>query len=109
VELTLKATMPDAPCFVVDPDRMEAVTGYAGRGPTIMSVDNLPCELPRESSLSFSAALKDMVVDLANTDFRTGFESLMLPSYLKKAVITHRGALTPGYRYLQEFLDRAGR
>jgi len=109
VELTLKATMPDEPCFVVDPDRMEASPGVAGSGPVIMSVDNLPCELPRESSLSFSSALKDMVADLANTDFGTGFESLMLPSYLKKAAITHRGALTPDYRYLQEHLDRSGR
>ncbi len=109
VELTVKATMPDEPCYVVDPAKMEAIPGVAGKGPVIMAVDNLPCELPRESSLSFSLALRDMVPDLAQADFNTGFETLLLPSHLKKAVITHRGELTPNYRYLQEFLDKAGK
>ena len=108
VELTLEATMPDEPCFTVDPDRMEAQPGVAGRGPVIMSVDNLPCELPRESSVSFSAALRDMIPDLAQVDFGAGFESLLLPAYLKKAVIAHQGELTPAYRYLRESLDKAG-
>ncbi len=109
VELTVKATMPDEPCYVVDPAKMEAIPGVEGKGPVIMAVDNLPCELPRESSLSFSRALRDMVPDLAQADFNTGFETLLLPSHLKKAVITHRGELTPNYRYLQDFLDKAGK
>ena len=29
--------------------------------------------------------------------------------HLKKAVIAHRGALAPDYRYLQEYLDRSRR
>ncbi len=109
VELTVKATMPDEPCYVIDPSKMEETPGVVGKGPVIMAVDNLPCELPRESSLSFSRALRDMVPDLAQADFHSGFETLLLPSHLKKAVITHRGELTPSYRYLQDFLDKAGK
>ena len=106
IELTLKAPQPDAPCYVYDPATKTVADGVQGDGPVIMAVDNLPCELPRESSEHFSKVLRDMVAPLAQADFSADFASLHLPSFLKKAVITHRGELTPGYRYLQGFLDK---
>ncbi|PID79306.1 hypothetical protein CSA17_02830 [bacterium DOLJORAL78_65_58] len=106
IELTLKAPQPDNPCYVYDPATKTIHDGVEGDGPVIMSVDNLPCELPRESSEHFSKVLRDMVTPLAQADFRSDFASLHLPSYLKKAVVTHRGELAPGYRYLQGFLDK---
>ncbi len=109
IELTVTATMPDEPCYVVDPESMQITPGVDGRGPVIMAVDNLPCELPREASVSFSRALRDMMPDLAQADFSSGFETLILPAYLKKAVIAHRGELTPTYRYLRGFLDKSGK
>ncbi len=105
IEMTLKAPQPDTPCYVYDPATRSIADGVAGDGPVIMAVDNLPCELPKESSEHFSSVLRDMVPPLAQADFMTDFGSLNLPSYLKKAVVTHRGELAPGYRYLQEFLD----
>ncbi|RKZ91112.1 MAG: hypothetical protein DRQ40_10260 [Gammaproteobacteria bacterium] len=107
IEVTLKAPMPEAPCYVYDPESGEVTDGTAGVGPVIMSVDNLPCELPRESSEHFSTVLREMIPALGQADFAGDFESLHLPSHLKKAVITHRGGLTPAYRYLQEYLDKA--
>lgn len=109
IELTARPTMPDEPCYVAVPDSGELVPGVVGPGPAIMAVDNLPCEVPRESSLYFSRVLGEMIPALARADFREGFESLLLPPHLKKAVIAHRGALAPDYRYLQEYLDRGGR
>jgi len=106
IELTLKAPMPDQPCFVFDPQTGKIHDGIEGDGPVIMAVDNLPCELPRESSEYFSEVLRDMMTALGQTDFQSDFEGLHLPSYLKKAVITHRGELTPGYKYLQDALDK---
>jgi len=104
VELTVKAPYPDKPCFVFDPASQDVTDGVEGIGPVIMSVDNLPCELPRESSEHFSSVLSSMVGPLAQADWASDFEGLHLPSHLKKAVITHRGALTPNFRYLKEFL-----
>ncbi len=109
IELTTRATMPDVPCYVAVPDSGELLPGCEGPGPVIMAVDNLPCEVPRESSQYFSRVLSDMMPALARADFSVGFESLLLPPHLKKAVIAHRGALAPDYRYLQEYLDRSGR
>ncbi len=109
IEVTLKAPMPEAPCYVYDPETGGVTDGVEGNGPVIMSVDNLPCELPRESSEHFSSVLRDLVPALGQADFRSDFGGLHLPSHLKKAVITHRGELTPNYRYLQEYLDKASK
>lgn len=109
IELTARPTMPDEPCYVAVPDSGELVPGVVGPGPAIMAVDNLPCEVPRESSRYFSGVLGEMIPTLARADFREGFDSLLLPPHLKKAVIAHRGALAPDYRYLQEYLDRSRR
>lgn len=108
IEITLKAPQPDNPCFNYDPHEGVARDGVEGDGPVVMSIDNLPCEIPAESSTHFSTALKGMLPDLVDVDFAADFPSLNLPSYLKKAVVVHRGELTPDYRYLQEYLDKAG-
>jgi alpha-aminoadipic semialdehyde synthase len=105
VELTLKATLPDAPCYVYDPVSDTIRDGYEGDGPAVMAVDNLPCELARESSDHFSTVLRDMIPALAGADWSADFAQLDLPDYLKKAVIVHRGELTPAYRYLKDSLD----
>jgi len=109
IEMTLKAPQPDNPCYVYDPATRSITDGVEGHGPVIMAVDNLPCELPRESSEHFSKVLRDMIGPMAQADFAGDFGGLHLPAYLKKAVITHRGELTPNYRYLQSFLDKAGK
>jgi alpha-aminoadipic semialdehyde synthase len=104
IELTLEPTYPDAPCFVYDPSADSAHKGCEGAGPIVMAVDNLPCELPRESSDHFSQILRDMVPPLAAADWNSDLEDLALPAHLKKAVIVHKGELTPPYRYLEEDL-----
>ena len=109
IELTTRPTMPDEPCYVAVPETGDTVPGVVGPGPAIMAVDNLPCEVPRESSEYFSSVLSEMIPALARADFSVRFESLLLPAHLKKAVIAHRGALAPDYRYLQEYLDRGRR
>jgi alanine dehydrogenase len=105
VELTLEVTMPDVPSFVYDPDTDSVTMGVDGDGPAIMAVDNLPCEVARESSEHFSRVLRDMLPDLARCDWSAPHAALALPSALKTAVIVHRGELTPEYRYLTAYLD----
>ena len=105
VEFTLHATMPDEPSYVYDPESDSVVDGVVGPGPAIMAVDNLPCEVPLESSEHFSHALRGMVPDLARCDWSVPFADLALPASLKTAVIAHRGELAPAYRYLTEFLE----
>ena len=104
IELTKKVTTPDNPVFVYNPKTEEITDGYAGEGIVVMAVDNLPCELPRESSISFSETLISFIPDIVKADFSVDFEDLNLPSEIKKAVILHHGKLTPDYEYINKFL-----
>ena len=104
VEITVKATEPDDPIYVYDPETGSIRSGVEGNGPVMMAVDILPSELPRESSAYFSNILKGFVPDIAAADYSVDFEALKLPAPLKRAVICHRGALTPDYRYIQKHL-----
>ncbi len=104
VECTLKVTEPGDPVYVWDPDTGTIASGVEGRGPVILAVDILPSELPREASAEFSASLSSLLPALARADFSVDFEQLRLPSSLRRAVIVHRGELTPEYRYLKRFL-----
>jgi len=104
IESTLHCTEPDEPVFVYDPFADRAIPRYAGKGPVVLAVDILPSELPRESSADFSRVLLDYIPAIAKADYSVPFEQLDLPPEIKRAVIAHRGELTPDYRYLEKFL-----
>jgi len=105
VELTVRVTEPDHPCYVYLPEQDSVRNGVEGNGPVIMAIDNLPCEIPRESSQYFSSVLRDVAVPLAKADWQVPFEMLDLPPYLKRAVIVHQGRLTSDYQYIQKHLE----
>jgi alpha-aminoadipic semialdehyde synthase len=104
IEATVHCTDAGHPVFVYDPVNGQAVDGWAGHGPVILAIDNLPGELPRESSTTFSHTLKPLVAAIAQADYTVSFEVLELPPLIKNAVIAYRGALTPNYQYLERFL-----
>lgn len=100
IELTVKATQPDNPVYVYDIDTREARDGVAGRGPVVLAVDNLPSELPREATERFGDSLLRFVPALARCDWSRSFHDLALPEELHRAVVVHRGSLTPRYSSL---------
>jgi alpha-aminoadipic semialdehyde synthase len=106
IESTIKCTTPDQPIFVYDTIREIAMDGVNGSGPVILAVDNLPCELPRESSTYFSQSLKPFVASIGKTDYNRSFKDLQLDPVLKNAVIVHQGKLTPRFTYLEKYLKR---
>jgi alanine dehydrogenase len=64
---------------------------------TVMAVDNLPGELPREASQDFGKQLMQKVL----YDLLMGKESRMI----KRATITENGKLTTQYSYLENYLN----
>jgi len=104
IECTAKATSPDQPTFVYDPISDQITDGFKGRGVTVMSIDNLPAEIPLESSLSFSQSLKPFVPEIASADFSEDFKRLKLPPEILRAVILHKGKFTPDYQYLKKHI-----
>lgn len=105
IEFTLDCTKANKPAFtyIIDEDRAEL--GVVGDGPVVMAVDNLPSELPRESSTSFSETLLDFIPALAKADFTVQFSDLELPRELKDAVIVYKGKLTETYQYLTQYIS----
>jgi alpha-aminoadipic semialdehyde synthase len=70
-----------------------------------MAVDNLPCQLPAESSEHFGDTLVRWVPTLSRCPWDKPLDELPLPEVLLRAIITHHGRLTPRYAYLQQQLD----
>ena len=104
IEFTEKSTKPDDPVFVYDPLTEEISSGYEGRGIVVMAVDNLPCELPREASHFFGKDLMPFISEIASADYSASLEDLALSSPIKKALILHKGELTPEYKYIEKYL-----
>ncbi len=107
IEVTVKATEPDEPIYVFQPETGTTSAGVEGRGPVVMAVEILPSELPREASAYFSTVLKRFIPTIAQTDYSADFAHLDLPAELKRAVIAYRGVLTPAYQYLEQHLNSA--
>jgi hypothetical protein len=105
IQCTVKPTDPGNPMYVYEPESGHVVDGLAGHGPVMMAVDILPAEIPRESSQYFSRVLKGYMQALAAADFSVPLETLQLPDELKRALILHRGKLTPDYRYLNAHIE----
>ncbi len=104
VEVTVKATEPDSPVYVHEPETGRIKDGPLGSGPLIMAVDNLPCEFPKESSTDFSRALSLFLPAIAAADYSVPFADLALPPEIKNAMIVYQGELTPGYGFMKNFL-----
>jgi len=94
---TKKSTTIDDPIYDYNPSTDEVEPPLSVESNlTIMAVDNLPCELPRDASESFGRELIDNVLPhLLNDDAE---------DVIKKATITKNGKLTEDYSYLKDFI-----
>jgi alanine dehydrogenase len=94
---TIRSTTISDPFYAYNPHLgIEEPAFSRSSNITVMSIDNLPGELPRDASLAFGKQLISSVLH----DLLTGTESPMLT----RATILKRGKLTPGYKYLNDYL-----
>ena len=94
---TLRASTIDDPFYGYDKFTGEEVEPFATNAVTVMAVDNLPGELPRNSSEDFGNTLVNKVLP---SFFNNDEENI-----LQKATITKEGKLTEHFAYLQNFAD----
>ena len=104
IQCTVKCTEPGDPVYVYDIDTGEIASGVSGNGPVILAVDILPSELPFEASEEFAKALAPILPVLARADFSLPFDELEIPAEIGRAVIVHKGELTPNFAYLKKYL-----
>ncbi len=104
IEITHKDTSPGSPTFTYFPSTDQFSDGTQSEGITVMAVEILPCEFPKEASQDFSSVLRQYIPEIVQTDFNAAYEDLKLPNPIKKALILHRGNLTPEYQYITQYL-----
>ncbi|SFG60573.1 NAD(P)-dependent oxidoreductase [Pontibacter chinhatensis] len=93
------STIPD-PAYDYNPETGELEPPYSKPGNiTVMAVDNLPCELPRNASRDFGRLLIDNVFP----QFFNGDAGGML----ERGTIARNGKLTAAFSYLQDYADSA--
>lgn len=100
IDSTLRATSIEEPFFGYDPrTAAEAAPGSEGTI-TVMAVDNLPCELPRDASEAFGLDLIERVMpSLIGQDD---------PAMIDRATIVDHGRLCDRYAYLAEYAGLQG-
>ena len=95
---TKQPTTIDDPIYDYNPsdDLVEQALSDEGNI-TVMAVDNLPCELPRDASHSFGNELVNNVIPhLLGSDEE---------GVIQRATITQEGNLTERYNYLQDYVN----
>lgn len=97
IPCTLRASTIDEPLYGYDPKTKQEGDPYATENITVMAVDNLPCELPRDASLSFGEQLISHVLPHL---FTKTSENM-----IKRATITKDGKLTNHFSYLTDFAN----
>ncbi len=104
IEITYKSTLSDNPAYVYNPKNEKHTDGFFGEGIVNIAIDNLPCELPRDSSAEFSKSLMPFLPTLAKADFNKSFEEIGFPAEIKNATILFKGELTDNFKYLKKYL-----
>lgn len=101
VPSTLRASTIADPLYDYNPSKEAIDTPLSDPDNiTVMAIDNLPCELPRDASESFGKQLMDHVLPyLVEEDSR---------GIIARATITENGKLCPDYEYLQSYVDEQG-
>lgn len=97
VASTLKPSTIADPFYGYAPQEEKECDVATPHSITVMAVDNLPCELPKDASRDFGTEILNQVIP----QFFNGDQDQIL----ERATITKNGKLTPKYSYLQDYVD----
>lgn len=93
---TLKASTIEEPVFGFSPETGMEIAPYQVEGVDMMTIDNLPSELPRDASRAFGDQLIQQVV----SHLISGNDPM-----ITRATIAENGQLTTKFSYLQDYVD----
>jgi len=102
IEITKKTTSILQPTFLYDPAAHTIRGGLKGKGMAVMAIDNLPTELPEDSSLGFSEMIRDYIYQISKRGVTDLDRSHTLPIEIRNAVIARGGKLTKRYVHLKK-------
>lgn len=92
---TIQPSTIDDPIYGYNPTSEDLGDAYADENITVMAVDNLPCEVPKDASEGFGKDMIDKVLPcLIETD---------PDKVIERASITVKGSLGAGFQYLSDY------
>lgn len=97
IACTLKASTIADPLFGYLPSENKEVPYTHPGAVVVMSVDNLPCELPKDASEGFGEMFMQHVIPAFFNGDKDGI--------LQRSKMTENGKLTPRFEYLQDYVD----
>jgi alanine dehydrogenase len=97
IACTLKASTIAEPLFGYLPSEHKEVPYMHPGAIVVMSVDNLPCELPKDASEGFGEMFMKHVIPAFFNGDKDGI--------LARAKMTENGKLTKRFEYLQDYVD----
>jgi alanine dehydrogenase len=98
VASTIKASTIADPIYGYDPINEVEVDYKSDGAITVMAVDNLPCELPKDASEGFGEMFLEHVIPSFYNNDKDGILS-------RAKMTTSSGKLTERYSYLQDYVD----
>ncbi|KAJ3101305.1 hypothetical protein HDU96_010059 [Phlyctochytrium bullatum] len=101
LEFMSRATTIDQPFFMYDPATETEHNDTEGKGVQIMSIDNLPTEMPLEASEYFGDALFPFILELVKGNFNH-------PVLKRATITTNTGKLESGHEKLYPIIEEYG-
>ena len=92
---TIKASTIDDKFYGYNTETEQLTEPFANGSITVMAVDNLPCELPRDASDGFGKHLMERVLPALFSSHESDL--------IHRASITENGNLTKHFEYLSDF------
>ncbi|XP_065349918.1 alpha-aminoadipic semialdehyde synthase, mitochondrial [Cloeon dipterum] len=102
IEFMNECTTIDTPFCLYDADRNKETQSFKGPGVLVCSIDNMPTQLPRESTDFFGDLLLPYAMDILKSDATAPLETHNLSNTVHNAIIASNGALTPNFKYIQD-------
>jgi len=102
IEFMTECTTIDSPFCLYDADQHKDAVSFRGPGVLVCSIDNMPTQLPRESTDFFGSLLFPYVYNMLQSNADRPFEQQPFHPIVKGAVIASNGKLTPNFEYIDE-------
>ncbi|KAK0173191.1 hypothetical protein PV328_006427 [Microctonus aethiopoides] len=103
IEFMNECTTIDTPFCLYDADRNKDTKSFKGPGVLVCSIDNMPTQLPKESTDFFGDLLFPYAIDLIEkSDAKKPLDEHDFIPAVSGAIIASNGELTPNFQYIQE-------
>lgn len=102
IEFMVECTTIDTPFCLYDADHNKNSESFSGPGVLVCSIDNMPTQIPLESTEAFGDCLFPYIFDVIKSDANKPLESESFDPVVHNAIIVSNGKLAPNHEYIMD-------